>query len=200
MIQRIILVIILAILSTIGLSIYLQPNDLTDCGKIPGDKPGCSVVDAIVVVSGGDTKSRLDEAIKLYNNGWSKKLVLSGAAQDKSGPSNAAAMKTLAVADGVPPLSIWLDEYSENTKQNALNAKTIFQELDIKSAILVTSGYHQRRASLEFGRRIKNVTILSHPTTSDKDWSTYWFLTPRGWWLAGNEFVKIIVFYVLELF
>ena len=200
MIQRIIWLLFMVVLLIVGISVYLQPNDLMDCGIIPGDKPGCQVVDAIVAVSGGDTAARVDEAVKLFNNGWASKLILSGAAQDKTGPSNAAAMKDMAVEAGVPALSIWLDEYSENTKQNAQNTKTIFIEVDIKSAILVTSGYHQRRASLEFERRNKIVKILSHPVASDKDWSFRWFMSPRGWWLAVGEIVRIIIFYISGLF
>jgi uncharacterized SAM-binding protein YcdF (DUF218 family) len=200
MIKRIIWLIFIVILSTVCISIYLQPNDLKDCGSIPGDKPGCQIVDAIVAVSGGDTEARVEEAVKLFNNGWASKLILSGAAQDKTGPSNAAAMKDMAVQSGVPALSIWLDEYSENTKENAQNTKTIFAELDIESAILVTSGYHQRRASLEFEQRNNTVKILSYPVTADNDWSWHWFVSPRGWWLALGEVARIIVFYVLGLF
>ncbi len=200
MIHRIIWLCFVVILATVGLSIYLQPDDLKRCGKVPGDIVGCQAVDAIVAVSGGDTNARVTEAVKLFKNGWATKLIFSGAAQDKTGPSNAAAMKALAVQDGVPALSIWLDEYSENTKQNAQNAKTIFETFGIKSAILVTSGYHQRRASLEFTKRIDNVKIINHPVASDKDWGMLWFITPRGWWLAINELVRIVFFYVSGLF
>ncbi len=200
MIAKIIIAIFSAILVIVGLSVFLQPDDLSECGAVPGDKAGCQVVDAIVAVSGGDTQARVNEAVKLFNNGWASKLILSGAAQDKTGPSNAAAMRVLAIKAGVPALSIWLDEYSENTKQNAQNTNTIFKELNIKSAILVTSGYHQRRASLEFKKRVENVKIISHPIKKDKDWSFWWWISPRGWWLAGSEAIKIIVFYVSELF
>lgn len=200
MIRKLIWLVFVIILVTIGISIFLQPNDLKQCGSVPGDIVGCQAVDAIVAVSGGDTSARVAEAVKLFQNGWAGKLVFSGAAVDKTGPSNAAAMKTLAISAGVPALSIWLDEYSENTKQNALNTKTIFDEFDIKSAILVTSGYHQRRASLEFTKRINDVKILNHPVPSDKDWNSYWYISPWGWWLAGSEMIKIVVFYILEIF
>lgn len=200
MIQRIGWAIFFIVLSIIGISIYLQPNDLKHCGKVPGDKAGCQAVDAIVAVSGGDTNSRVNEAVALYKNGWANKLVFSGAAKDKTGPSNATVMKNLAISAGVPALSVWLDEYSENTKENAQNTKTIFEQFQIKSAILVTSGYHQRRASLEFTKRIKGVKIINHPVPSDKDWSSFWFIAPKGWWLAIGEIVKIIVFYIAGWF
>jgi uncharacterized SAM-binding protein YcdF (DUF218 family) len=65
---------------------------------------------------------------------------------------------------------------------------------DIKSIILVTSGYHQRRASLEFSKRTTGVTILNHPVAQDQDWSMWWWTNPRGWSLAVGEFFKIIAF------
>ena len=40
----------------------------------------CRKADAIVVVSGGDTNARTDEAIKLYKEGWAPLIVVSGAA------------------------------------------------------------------------------------------------------------------------
>lgn len=185
----------LIIAAIIGLSVYLQPDDLKGCDDTVSLSGSCQKVDAIVAVSGGDTNARTDEAIRLYKNGWAKYLVFSGAAQDKTGPSNASAMQSRAIAAGVPEFLIRLDEYSETTRQNAENSQTIFSSLGIKSIILVTSGYHQKRASLEFNRRAEGVKILNHPVSRDRDWSTWWWTNPRGWNLATGELFKIIVFH-----
>ena len=182
-----------------GISIYLQPNDLAQCNKTPSIGAKCKTVDAIVAISGGDTISRANWAIDLYKNGWSNIIIFSGAAQDKSGPSNAAVMKTLAIKAGIPGPNIYIDEYSETTGQNALNTQTILVNHNIKRVILVTSGYHQRRASLEFNKRANNVAIFNSPTPTDKDWSFLWWMTPRGWWLATSELVKISIFYVVGI-
>ncbi len=195
MIRSIIVALLSVVLITVGLSIFLQPNNLSSCGVAVGTVSPCQEVDAIVAVSGGDTNARTDEAIKLYKNGWSKELIFSGAAQDKSGPSNAAAMRVRAIEAGVPAASINMEEYSATTKQNAENTQNIFSKQNIKTVILVTSGYHQRRASLEFNKRTSGVTILNHPVANDKDWSAWWWLKPHGWWLALSEFFKIIIFY-----
>ncbi|MEI6228882.1 MAG: YdcF family protein [Candidatus Saccharibacteria bacterium] len=191
---------VFGLLAILGLTVYLQPDELGKCGKSPSSTSGCQMVDAIVAVSGGDTKARAEEAVKLYKNGWSEKLIFSGAAQDKTGPSNASVMKTIALQSGVPESAIRLDEYAENTIQNAENSGGIFNELQIKSVILVTSGYHQRRAGLEFDKRTGDVRIINHPVSSDKDWGMMWWVTPWGWWLAISEFVKIAIFYVMGLF
>lgn len=177
----------------VGLSVYLQPNDFIGCDETPAQSGECAPADAIVVVSGGDTSARTAAGIDLYRRGWADTLIFSGAALDTTGPSNAAAMRAQALESGVPAEAIQVDETSRTTQENAENTQSIFAANDHHRVILVTSGYHQRRASLEFERRAEGVTIMNYPVTHDSDWSAWWWLTPRGWWLAGGEMVKIVV-------
>lgn len=181
----------------IGLDMYLGPNDLASCGVRPVDTKPCQPADAVIAVSGGDTTARMNEAIKLYNDGWAPKLIFSGAAKDKTGPSNAEAMRREARRMGVPDSDIITEEYSETTKQNADKTQAILERNNISSVILVTSAYHQRRASLEFvARSAGTVAVRNHPVASDNQWSSWWWATPQGWFLAMSESIKIIVFYI----
>lgn len=193
--QIIILVLGLLGFVIVGLSIYLQPNDFNLCAN-PTPSEQCKQADAIIAISGGDTTARTNHAVNLYKQGWAPLIIFSGAAQDKTGPSNALAMRKIATDAGVPADSILIEEYAETTKQNAIKTNELLEAHGIRSVILVTSAYHQRRASLEFHKRVDqtSITVRSNPTF-DKDWDWYWWLTPRGWWLAIGEFVKIIAFY-----
>ena len=188
-------VVLVVVAFIVGLTIFLQPNSFMGCNAQPSTSNECKKADAIVVVSGGDTQARTDAGIALYKNGWADTLIFSGAAQDKTGPSNAEAMQLQARQAGIPATAIVIDEDAASTKQNAENTKTIFKELGFQDVILVTSGYHQRRASLEFNKLAENITIRNYPVTQDSDWNWFWWATPRGWWLAGGELVKITVFY-----
>lgn len=183
----------------IGLSLYLQPNSFVLCPGIgePATRKGCNPADAIVVVSGGDTSARTQAAIGLYQRGWAPLIVFSGAAEDKSGPSNAYVMRSLAMHQDVPASAIIIEEVSENTRENAAQTTNLLIEHNIQDVILVTSGYHQRRASLEFQRASEETDIVlrNHPT-NDKDWGWWWWLTPRGWYLAVSEFGRIVALYV----
>jgi uncharacterized SAM-binding protein YcdF (DUF218 family) len=194
MIKAISGVVLALVIIIVGLTIYLSPDNLSACGEKPSDTPSCHAADAIVAVSGGDTAARTAEAIRLYENGWAPKLVFSGAAQDKSGPSNAAAMRHEAQVAGVPFKDIILEEYGATTKQNAENTQSILQQNNIHDVILVTSAYHQRRAGLEFKTR-SDATVRNHPVPHDDQWSAFWWVTPVGWFLAVSEFLKIIAFY-----
>lgn len=195
MIRFLLLVLIVVGGAVVGLSIFLQPNDLASCNDTPSNIAPCQPVDAIVAVSGGDTNARTDEAIRMYKLGWSDQLIFSGAAKDKTGLSNAAAMKIRATNAGVPVSAITLEEDSETTKQNAENTKELFDSHNIHSIMLVTSGYHQKRASLEFHKWADGVTIYNHPLATDQDWSMWWWTNPHGWTLAVTEFFKVLIIY-----
>ncbi len=175
-------------------TIFLGPDDISHCGARPDpSKTGCLPADAIVAVSGGDTKARAEEAIKLFKNSWAPILIFSGAAADTSGPSNAAVMKQQAIDAGIDPNSIIIEDTSQNTSQNAEATTTIFEQQGIKSAILVTSAYHERRAGLEFKKRASSVSVRRHPVAQDKQWGPWWWATPTGWALAIPEVVASLV-------
>ena len=189
--------IIMFIIAVLSIGAYLSPDGLSDCELQPSSgRPGCQPVDAVVAISGGDTQARTAEAINLYKNGWADWIVFSGAAADKTGPSNAEAMMHQAINAGVATSSILLDETSETTQENAANTTNLFVKNNINSVIVVTSSYHQRRAGLEFGKRAgSEIRIVNHPVKSDNQWNGWWWTTPTGWWLAVSEIVKITVFY-----
>ncbi|HEV7952333.1 MAG TPA: YdcF family protein [Candidatus Saccharimonadales bacterium] len=197
--MKVIIVIIISVVLVIfGITAFLGPNDLAKCQNLPNNSPSCQPTDAIVAISGGDTTARAREAIELYKRGWAPKLVFSGAAQDKSGPSNAAVMRDIAHDAGVPDEDIITEDEGETTRQNAENTLGIFEENGISSVILVTSGYHQRRASLEFNKRSDGlVNVRNHPVATDRQWSSLWWLTAGGWYLAAGELAKITMFYLV---
>jgi uncharacterized SAM-binding protein YcdF (DUF218 family) len=180
----------------LALPVYLAPNDLAACRK-PTLAGLCTKADAIVAVSGGDTDARADEAIKLYKAGWADTIIFSGAAGDVLSPSNASEMQIRAVKEGVPTSAIIVDENARTTQENAANVTVILKTHGLKRVILVTSSYHERRATLEFRKAVgSKVQILSHPVLSDNQWSNWWWTTPVGWWLSISELIKIGAFYV----
>jgi uncharacterized SAM-binding protein YcdF (DUF218 family) len=86
-----------------------------------------------------------------------------------------------------------IEEFSENTSENAQRTRELLQKYNLHDIILVTSGYHQRRASMEFAAYTKNDNVqIRNAPTDDRDWGWWWWLTPRGWYLALSEFGKII--------
>ena len=175
----------LAVLLFYGLPYYLAPQD-----KL-------AKADAIVAVSGGETTSRTLGAVKLYDEGYAPIIIFSGAASDPDSVSNAAAMKNIAIKAGVPASAILVEEDSVDTYENAQNTARIIKNQNISSIILVTSPYHQRRASIEFQRALgKDFTIINH-STSDENWRrSAWWKNTYSLNLTLSEFQKIIFLYL----
>lgn len=192
-------IVIALIILAFGLSVYLQPNSFALCPYNNGEpvtRDGCNAAEALVVVSGGDTPARTKKAVEMYNNGWAPRIIFSGAAEDKEGPSNAAAMRADAIKQGVPAKAILIEEFSENTSENAKKTRDMLMSYNIRDIILITSGYHQRRASLEFASYTKGDKVeIRNAPTDDRDWGWWWWMTPRGWILAIGEFIRIVSLY-----
>jgi uncharacterized SAM-binding protein YcdF (DUF218 family) len=169
----------------IGLPYYLAPQD-----KLVK-------ADAIVAISGGETTSRTLGAVKLYDEGYAPTLIFSGAAQDPTSVSNAAAMRNIALSEGVPSSSILIEEDSVDTYENAQNTARIIKSKGITSIILVTSPYHQRRASIEFKRALgKSIKIIDH-STSDENWRrSAWWKNNYSLNLTLSEFQKVVFLYL----
>lgn len=169
----------------VGLPYYLAPQD-----KLVK-------ADAIVAISGGETTSRTLGAVKLYDQGYAPTIIFSGAAQDPTSVSNAAAMKTIAVRAGVPASDILIEEDSVDTYENAQNTARIIKDHNIKSIILVTSPYHQRRASIEFKRALgKDIKVIDH-SASDENWRrSAWWKNNYSLNLTLSEFQKIVFLYL----
>lgn len=176
-----------------GLQSYLVIDDLKNCSAPDPTSQTCKPADVIIAISGGDTQARTAEAINLYKAGWAPQLLFSGAALDTSGPSNAQAMRKQATEAGVPASAIVLDNIANDTSQNAQETGALLSSSDTR-IILVTSPYHQRRASIEFNKALgSHVTIVNHPASNDKNWSSHWWTSPYSWWLAMSEFFKSLV-------
>lgn len=173
----------------------LSIDDIEGCSGPDQTNSRCQPADVIVAISGGDTDARAREAIALYKQGWAPMIIFSGAAEDKQGISNAAAMAAQAVGARVPESAILLDEASINTADNASQVRPIVEQRGFKRVMLVTSPYHQRRASIEFERRVGDIaTVINHPTVSDRYWNAdRWWTSPLGLWLGVSELVKVIV-------
>lgn len=155
----------------IGTGFYLSPQT------------NLTTADAIVVISGGETDLRVKEGVKLFQEKWAPILVMSGAARDM-GESNAEAMKRLAIKLDVPADRILVEKEARNTLDNAKFTRELLASHNIKSIILVTSPYHQRRAYITFRYYLgTDMRIINH-SAADSAWRK------NGWW--NNAWARAI--------
>lgn len=155
----------------------------------------CPTADAVVVISGGDTRARTEYAAQITKAQQIPVLITAGASRQDNVPSNAEVMRTIAVNQGVPSGAILIEPKSRNTHQNAKYVKELIDGYNqqnpyqpINSLILVTSGYHQARAYREFRSQFASeFKIYNAPVKQDRDWSPTWYLSLRSWYLAVKE-------------
>ncbi len=111
--------------------------------------------DAIVVFAGGAGESgqagggyqeRFKQAVDLYRGGYAPRMIFSTgfvfAFQEGE------VMKSLAMANGVPPEAIILELQARNTYENVARTQEILSTYGWKRVLLVSSPYHMRRATM----------------------------------------------------
>ena len=133
--------------------------------------------DVIVAIS-GDTGARAKTAIALWKQGYAPFIVFSGAAVDPDSVSSAEIMRREALRQGVPESATLIEPASATTEENASEVTKLMVTRRMRSAILVTSPYHQRRAALLFTRSFGPAgLVLRNYPARDPEWNA------DLWWL-----------------
>lgn len=93
-------------------------------------------------------KERLNEAIRLYNTGYSKYIIVSGGQGKVEKISEAKAMENYLVLKGIPKEKIIKEDDSKNTYENLNNSKQIMDRYNIRNTIIVSNRFHLFRAKM----------------------------------------------------
>jgi len=166
------------VLVGVALLLLLELGTLVFVGHVLAVSDPLEKADVIVAVS-GDEGPRTDTAVALWQQGYAPLLLFSGASLDPTSVSSAEIMKREAVRRGVPADAILVEPRSTTTEENAAFVAQLMDERGLRSAILVTSPYHQRRASILFARAFTpaGLEFRNHPA-SDPGWD------PDRWWMT----------------
>ena len=143
--------------------------------------------DVIIVLSSGT--DRVEEGVTLYKLGYANKILFSG----EGSPD----MATQAESLGIPQNNILIENNSESTFENAKYSAAIMETQGFKSAIVVTSPYHTRRASVLFANFFRrwDLTICSVPFPSSL--TSNWWKDPYLERTVISEYVKLGLHYIL---
>jgi uncharacterized SAM-binding protein YcdF (DUF218 family) len=100
-----------------------------------------------------DMRERCQTAANLYNSGYAKKIIATGA-QGADERMTEAANEALYLKEmGVNETDIFLEEKSTSTKENLKYAKMIMDEQGFGDAIIATSDFHLYRC-MQFAKRL----------------------------------------------
>lgn len=142
------LLVIIVIATTLIINIYVKTTTkkqiVTETEVKKGD------IDCIIVLGAGiwgDKPSpmledRLLQAISLYNNGVSDKIIMSGD-HGKQDYDEVNIMKQYAIDKGIPSEKIFMDHAGFSSYESIYRAKEIFKA---KKIIIVTQKYHLYRS------------------------------------------------------
>ena len=123
--------------------------------------PAANWHDAVVVLGGGfrgkdnlslHSRLRAELAARLYQQHPCPVLFSGGPTHPASFLSEAKAMAEVALALGMAPGHVWLEEKSNNTWENAIFSVPILQEKKCEKVLLVSSPTHLLRSYFCFRR------------------------------------------------
>ncbi|MEF9952964.1 MAG: YdcF family protein [Clostridium sp.] len=142
-----ILVLIIVIIATYMYKMY-------DIYSFSSSEPVKS--DGIIVLGcrvRGETPSlslelRMENALKLFKEGYGKKLILSGGQGNGEDITEAEAMRRYFISHGISEDDLIIEDKSTSTYENLLYSKPLMKENNINKVVIVSNGYHLKRVSM----------------------------------------------------
>lgn len=143
--------------------------------------------DALIVL-GGEPRARPLEAARLYKAGVAPRVFVSGV-------GDASRNRQILIGAGVPAEVITMESKAISTYTNATMLKALLAAVNVRSALIITSPFHTRRALATFRKVIPEIDFGVTDALADR-----WKL-PEGHAvinrLATVEFLKTMEYWLL---
>ncbi len=163
--------------------------------------------DAIVVLSGSACLlERTREAAELYNSNVASRVVLTNdnlqgtwSSAEQRNPFFYERARDNLVLVGVPQQRIEvISTPVTGTYDEAKTVRDYAQAKGFRSILVVTSGYHSRRAFWTLQRVFRDSNVEVGMQAVDTGIQTpsplTWWLQPRGWQMVAGEYVKSVYY------
>jgi uncharacterized SAM-binding protein YcdF (DUF218 family) len=117
-------------------------------------------------------RERINHAVDLYRRGKVRKVIFTGGQGNANEPTEAAAARSYAQANGIPIQDILVEQKSHTTYENIVNAKRLADANQLKTVLLVSDPLHMKRA-VTMARDVGlNAYPSPTPTTRYVGWRT----------------------------
>jgi uncharacterized SAM-binding protein YcdF (DUF218 family) len=143
--------------------------------------------DGIVVLTGG--ASRVVDAVELLAAGRGKRLLISGV-HPTTTPSEL--LRVNPDFERLLKCCIDLGREATNTIGNAMETGNWVRERNLRSLIVVTSGWHMPRALIEIENELPGVTLIPFPVVSERMRDEPWWHDAATIRLLAVEYVKYV--------
>lgn len=180
------------------LFLYIAGNILNIC--IYSNKDEKCYVDTAIVLGAatfrGDVsfvyRERLNHGIYLYQQGYVKKIIVTGGRAGENPQSDAWAARQYVMSQGIPPKDILMEEKSTTTQENLENAKEIMNNEKFQAAIIISDPLHMKRAMLLAQDMGMEVYSSPTPTTRYRSLKTKIpFLARELFYYIGYQWYRI---------
>ena len=153
-------------------------------------------VDTVVVLSGGEDDSRLEEAAKLYNDGNADWVILTetGETIPERNLLYSQIKRDELIQLGVPGESIIITEkVVSSTWGEARVVMKLMLHKGMESGIIVTDPYHTRRTRIVFRDVFlpRDLEVRVRPVVGHWYRSPTWWTSQRGWDVTILEYSKL---------
>ena len=142
--------IVLIVLSGVLVILVVTAIRIYSYGSVASDKQAdAAVVLGAAVWSQNVSpvfRERINHALDLYRRGKVQKIIFTGGQGNSNEPTEAAAARTYAQANGIPIRDILIEQKSHTTFENVLNAKQLADANNLKTVLLVSDPMHMKRA------------------------------------------------------
>jgi len=139
---------VLAALLAVTAYFYPEKFLCVDSGKVSAE---------VIIVLGGGSHERPERAAELFKQHAAPRIIVSGEGDDEIN-------RRILISNGVPAGAIQIEGKSQTTRENAEFTIKLLRAEKIRSAIVVTSWYHSRRALKTFGHYAPEIKFYSRPS------------------------------------
>src|ERR1700737_4359931 len=138
--------------------------------------------DAIIVLGAGEYRgkpspvleARLNHALYLYLKGLAPRVITTGGAGGDPMFTEGTVGRTYLTKRGVPPEAIVVEGAGESTAQSVMAVGEIMSRMGLKSAIVVSDGYHIFRVKKMLEARGMKVYGSPRPSVPPGGWREQW--------------------------
>ena len=171
-------IVVLAIAGVIGYYLVRTADRIQQQSTVDEAQPA----DAIIILGAAEYRgkpspvlqARLNHALYLYLKKMAPRIITTGGAGGDPVFTEGSVSRTYLTQRGVPPESIVVEGEGESTVQSVAAAGEIMRRMNLKSAIVVSDGYHIYRVKKMLESSGIRVYGSPRPSQSVGGWKETW--------------------------
>jgi uncharacterized SAM-binding protein YcdF (DUF218 family) len=184
-------VLCLFVASLLTVAAWVTPLALTRAARALIRVDPVSKADLVIALGGDPRCWREGEAAALYRRGAAPRIVVSGIPHSW-GVNSGDAAKRYLIGLGIPETDIYTLREEWNTRIEARDLAALMREHGWRSALVVTSPFHSRRALYTIERAAPQLQFVSAPAFGPPpEWQAEMWWARRGdTWVTIREFLS----------